>query len=131
MREHLHVDPRGKSIFIRNQVYELPTQPSSIVLQIANVWTIILMKHDYDNTEQEEICINYSEDFGDSTLLSNIEEDDLVNMQDVIYPDHTHHNMASRTLKYPLPKTQSSANTVIALTLLPDLQHPAWAEALP
>jgi hypothetical protein len=42
-------------------MFEHQTQPSSIVLEIANVWAIILMKQDDDDTDQE-ISNDESED---------------------------------------------------------------------
>jgi hypothetical protein len=38
---------------IPNQMFELPSQPSSIVLEIANVRDIILKKQDDDDTDLE------------------------------------------------------------------------------
>jgi hypothetical protein len=55
-------------------MFELPTQLSSMVLGIANVRAIILMKQDNDDTNRE-ISNDESEDPGESTLLSDIEED--------------------------------------------------------
>jgi hypothetical protein len=52
---------RRKPIFIADQVCELPTQPSSMVLEIANVWAIFLMKQD-DNDTDPEISEYESED---------------------------------------------------------------------
>jgi hypothetical protein len=44
------------------------------VLKIANVRAIVFLKQDDDNTDQE-ISNDESEDPGESTLLSDIEED--------------------------------------------------------
>jgi len=44
LRDHLHVHSGRQSIFIEDQMFELPTQLSSMVLEIANVRAIILMK---------------------------------------------------------------------------------------
>jgi hypothetical protein len=38
---------------IPNQMFELPSQPSSIVLEIANVRAVTLMKQDDDDTDRE------------------------------------------------------------------------------
>jgi len=73
-------------IFIADHMFELPTQPSSIVLEIANVRAIILMKQD-DNDTDREISKKESEDHGESTLSSDIEEDDLDNQQEVLHQD--------------------------------------------
>jgi hypothetical protein len=67
-------------------MFEHPTQPSSIVLEIANVWAIILIKQDDDDTNPE-ISDNESEHPGQSTLSSNIEEDDLAIRQEVLQLD--------------------------------------------
>jgi hypothetical protein len=67
-------------------MFEHPTQPSSIVLEIANVRAIILMKQD-DYDTNPEISDNESEDPGQSTLSSNIEEDDLAIRQEVLQLD--------------------------------------------
>ena len=77
---------RRQPIFIADQMFELPTQPSSIVLEIPNVRAIILMKPD-DNDTDREISENESEDLGESTLSSDIEEDDLDNQQKVLHQD--------------------------------------------
>jgi hypothetical protein len=111
-------------------MFELPTQPSSIVLQIANVRAIILMKQDDDDTNRE-ISENKSEDLGKSTLSSNIEEDDLDNQQEVLHPDQAHRDKTIRTTRVPPPKKRSCADTVIARTSLPNLRHPAGAMAPP
>jgi len=65
-------------------MFELPTQLSSIVLEIANVQGIILMKQDDDITDRE-ISNNKSEDPGVSTLSFDIEEDDLDIRQEVLH----------------------------------------------
>jgi len=65
LREHLHVDSR-KSIFIADQLFELPTQLASKMLEIATVLALILMKQDDDNTDLE-ISDGDSEDTGAST----------------------------------------------------------------
>jgi hypothetical protein len=62
-------------MFIANQKFEHPTQPSSIELGIVNVRVIILMKQDDDNTDWE-ISNEESKDSGQSTLSCNIEQDD-------------------------------------------------------
>jgi hypothetical protein len=126
MREHLHVHCRRRPIFIANQMFELPTQPSSIVLDIANVWSIILMKQDDNNTDWE-ISENESEDLGESTLSSDIEEDGLDNQHKVLHLDLAHRDETIPTTSVPPPKKRSSADTDIAHTSLPNLRHPAGA----
>jgi len=57
-------------------MFELPTQLSTLLLEIANVCTLNLMEQDDDDTN-EEISNDESEDAGESTLSSDIEEDNL------------------------------------------------------
>jgi len=121
---------RRQPIFIGNQMFELPTQPLSIVLEIANVRAIILMKQD-DNDTDREISENESEDFGESTLSSDIEEDNFNNQQEVLHPDQARRDKTIRTTVVPPPKKRSHADTVIGHTSLPNLPHPAGAMAPP
>jgi len=62
-------------------------QPSCIVLEIANVRAILHIKQDDDDTDREEISDDESEVLGESTLSSDIEEDDLDNQQVVLHLD--------------------------------------------
>jgi len=121
---------RREPIFIADQMFELPTQPSSIVLEIANVRAIILMKQD-DNDTDREISQNESEGLGESTLSSDIEEDDLDNQQEVLHLDQARRDKTIRTTRVPPAKKWSRADTVIARTSLPNLRHPALAMAPP
>jgi len=109
---------------------ELGTQPSSIVLEIANVLAVILMKQ-YDDDTHQEISENESEDPGESTLSSDIEEDNLDNRQEVSHSDRARRDKTIGNTRVPLPKEQSRADTVIVLTSLPNLRHPARAIAPP
>jgi len=111
-------------------MFEIPTQPSSIVLEIANVRAIILMKQDENDTDRE-IGENESEDLGVSTLSSDIEEDDLDNQQEVLHQDQACRDKTIRTTRVPPPKKRSRADTVIARTSLPNLRHPTGAMAPP
>jgi hypothetical protein len=111
-------------------MFEHPTQPLSIVLEIANVRAIILMKQDDNNTDPE-IIKNEREDLGESTLSSDIEEDDLDNQQEVPHRDQARHDKTIRTTLVPPPKKRSRADTLIACTSLPNLRHPAGAMAPP
>jgi len=56
-------------------MFELPTQLSSIVLELADVRAIIQMNQDDEDTDRE-ISNDNCEDAGESTMLSDIEEDD-------------------------------------------------------
>jgi len=111
-------------------MFELPTQLLSIVLEIGNVRAIILMKQEDDDTDRE-ISEHDSEDTGESTLSSDIEEDDLNNQPEVQHLDQVRRDMTIRTTRVPLPKKRSRADTVIARTSLPNLWHPAGAIAPP
>jgi hypothetical protein len=105
-------------------MFEHPTQPSSIVLEIANVRAMILMKQDDDDIDRE-ISNDKSGDLGESTLSSDIEEHDLNIWQEVLHLDQACHDNTICTTRVPLPKKQSRADTVIARAPLPNLQHPA------
>jgi hypothetical protein len=121
---------RRQPIFIANQMFEHPTQPSSIVLEIANIRAIILMKQDDDDVDRE-ISNDESEDLGESTLSSDIEEDDLDIRQEVLHLDQARRDKTIRTTRVPPPKKRSRADTVIARAPLPNLRHPAGAIAPP
>ena len=109
-------------------MFEHPTQPSSIVLEIAHVRAIILMMQDDDDIDRE-ISNDESEDLGESTLSSDIEEEDLDIPQVVLHLDQARRDKILRTTRVPLPKKRSCADTVIARAPLPNLRHPAGAIA--
>jgi hypothetical protein len=119
---------RRQPIFIAKQMFEHPTQPSSIVLEIANIRARILMKQDDDDVDQE-ISNDESEDLGDSTMSSDIKEDDLDIRQEVLRLDQAHRDKTIRTTRVPLPKKPSRADTVIARAPLRNRRHPARAIA--
>jgi hypothetical protein len=108
-----------------------PTQPSWMVLGIANVRLIILMKQDDDDTNQEEISDDYSGDRGKYTFSSDMEEDYFDNQQNVLHLGQARHDTTVQTTRVPLPKKWNHADTVIACSSLPNLQHPAGAIAPP
>jgi len=128
MREHLHILARRYPIIIVNQMFELPTQLSSKVLAIANVHGIFLIKQDDEDTDQE-ISNDECEHPQECTLLSDIEEDDLDNQQEVLHLDQMHHDKIFHNTWVPLRKKWSRANTVVLYTPLPNLRHPAGAIA--
>jgi hypothetical protein len=109
-------------------MFEHPTQPSSILLEIANVWAKRLMKLDDDDTNQE-ISNDESEHPGQSTVSSNIEEDDLDIWQQVVHLDQARSDKIKQTTSVSLPKKRSSTDTIIARAPLPNLRHPARAIA--
>jgi hypothetical protein len=90
------------------------------MLEIANIWAIIVMKQNDDDTDRE-ISNDEGEDPGQSTLSSNIEEDDLDIRQDVLRLDQARRNMIIRTTRVPRAKKQSRADTVIARAPLSNL----------
>jgi len=99
-------------------------------LEIANVRGIILMMQD-DNDTNWEISENECEDLGESTLSSDIEEDDLDNQQEVLHQDQARCDKTIQTTRVPPPRKRSRADTVIARYSLPNLRHPAGAMAPP
>jgi hypothetical protein len=99
---------------------EHQTQPSSIVLEIAYVRAIIQMKQDDDDVDQE-ISNDESDDLGQSTLSSDIEEDDVDIRQVVLHLDPAHREKTIRNTRVPPPKKRSRADTVIACAPLPNL----------
>jgi hypothetical protein len=121
---------RRQPIFIADQMFKLPTQPLSIVLEIGNARSIIPMMQD-DNDTAQEISKNRSEDLGECTLSSDIKEDDLDNQQKVLHLDRTRCDKTIRTTRLPPRKKLSCADTVIAYTSRPNLRHPARAMAPP
>jgi len=111
-------------------MFELPTQLSSIVLEIANVQAVIQMNQDDDDVYRE-ISNDKSDEAGESTLSSDIEEDDLLIWQEVLHLDHAHHDKTIRTKRVPQPKKRSRADTDIVPTPLPNPRHPVAAIAPP
>jgi len=95
------VHSRRQPIFIADQMFELPTQSSSIMLEIGYVRTLILRKQDDDDTDQE-ISDGDGEDPAESTLLLDIEEDDLDNQQEVLHLEQVRRGKRIRTTTVPL-----------------------------
>jgi len=89
------------------------------------------MKRDDDDTNREEFSDHDHEDPGESTLSFDNEEDNFDNQQAILHLDQAHRDKIIRTTTVPLAKKRNHANTVIARTLLPNLQHPAGAMAPP
>jgi hypothetical protein len=98
--------------------------------QTGNVRGIILIKQDDDDTDRE-ISNDKSEDPGESTLPSGIEEDDLDIAQVMLHPDQARRDRTIWTTRVSLPKQRSHPNTVIARASFPNLQHPAGVIAPP
>jgi len=121
---------RREPIFIADQMFEHSTQPSSMVLDIANVWAKILVKQDDDDPDQE-ISDDVSEDPVESTLSSDIKQNDLAKQQEVFHQDPAHCAKTFQMTKIPLPKKLSHADTVIVHTSLPNQRHPDGVIAPP
>jgi len=111
-------------------MFELPTQLSSIGLEIANVRASIPMRQDDDDTDRE-MSNDESEDLGKSTLWSDIEKDHLGNRLEVLHLEQVVCDQTIQTTRVPLWKQWSRADTVIARTPLPNLRHPVRAIAPP
>jgi hypothetical protein len=78
------------------------------------------MMQNGDNTDRE-ISKMESEDQGESTLSSDIEEDNLDNPQEVLHLGRARRDKIIQTTRVPLPKNQSCAHIIIARTSLPNL----------
>jgi len=72
-----------------------------------------------------------SEDAVESTLSSDLEKDDLNNQEETLHQEQVHRVKIIRTTRVPLPKKQIHADTIIEVTSLPNLRHPAWTMSPP
>jgi len=72
-----------------------------------------------------------SEDTGECTLSSDIEDYDLDHQQEVLLLGQVCRDKSLRTTRFPLPKKCSRADTVIACPLLPNSRKPPWSMAPP
>jgi len=68
-------------------------------MEIANVHTIMLMQQD-DNDTEWEMSENESEDPGECTLSSNIDDHQLHNHQEVLHPDQACHDTTIQTIRF-------------------------------
>jgi hypothetical protein len=87
-----------------------------------------------DDTDQDigdDESEGESEDTGETTLSSDIEEDDLDHQQQVLLLGQARRDKSSRTTRVPLPKKRSRADTVIARPLLPNPRKPPGSMAPP
>jgi len=85
------------------------------------IYPISLMYQD-DETDQA-IGNDDSEDTRESTLSSNIEEDNLDHQQEVLHLGEARQDKSLCTTRVPLPKERSCANTVIARPPLPNSRN--------
>jgi len=76
-----------------------------------------------DDETNQEICDDDSEEAGESTSSSDIEEDHLDHQQEVLHLGQAGWDKSLRTIRVPLPKIQSCADTVIARPPLPNSQN--------
>jgi hypothetical protein len=84
-----------------------------------------------DDDPDLEISNDEGEDPGQSTLSSDVEEDDFDIRQAVLHLDQARHDKTIRTTRVPPPKKRSRSNTFIAPPPLPILGHPAGVIAPP
>jgi hypothetical protein len=91
---------------------------------MVNVRAIVMMKRDDDDTNRQ-ITNGGTEDLGETTLSSNIEEDDLEIRQEVLHLEQAGRDKTIRTICVPLVKKWSHADTLMACAPLPNLRHPA------
>jgi len=87
------------------------------------------MKQDDDDTDQKSN--DDSEGLVESTFSSDIEKDDLDNLLELLHVDQTRRDKTLQTWSLPLPMKRSRADTFIACTSHPNLQHPTGAIAPP
>jgi len=84
-----------------------------------------------DDETDQEIGEDDSDDTGESTLSSDIEEDDLDHQPEVLHLGQARQDKSLRTTRVPLPKKQSHADTVIARPPLPNSRNLPAAMAPP
>jgi hypothetical protein len=70
-------------------MFDLPTKPLRMVLEIGNIHAIYLMREDDADTDQE-ISLNKSGDRGKSTMSYNINADYFDNLQEVLPLNQMH-----------------------------------------
>jgi len=81
-----------------------------------------------DDTDQE-LSDDKCEDPRESTISSDIEDDDLYQLQKVLLQGLARQDKSLRTTMIPLPPKRSRADTVIACPLLPNSRNSAGAMA--
>src|SRR5882757_5598110 len=84
-----------------------------------------------DDETDQEIGDDESVDTGESTLPSDIEEDDLDHQQEVLHLGQARRDKSLRTRRVLLPKKRSRADTVIARPPLPNSRNLPAAMAPP
>ena len=93
-------------------------------------WLISLISvMNLDDKTDQEFGDDDCDDTGESTLLSDIKEDDLDHQQEVLQLCQARWDKSLCTTRVPLPKKLSRSNTVIARPLLPNSRNlPAATE---
>jgi len=87
-----------------------------------------------DDTDQDSCdgeSGRQSEDTGESTLSSDIEEDDFDHQQEALLLGQAHRDKSLQTERVPLPKKRSRADTGIARPPLPNSVNPPVSMAPP
>jgi len=130
LRERLHWQWRRHTFFNVEHMFEHPAQPSSIVLETANLHPGSVRKEDNDVPDCE-ISHHESEARGETTLPSNIEGDNVDHKQDDLHLGPACHDATLWRTRAPQETTQSCADTVIACIPLPKPHNPAGAIAPP
>jgi len=84
-----------------------------------------------DDETDQDISDDDSEDTGESTLSSDIEEDDFDHQQEVLHLGQARRDKSLRTTRVPLPKKRSRADTVMARPPIPNSRNLPAAMAPP
>jgi len=77
-----------------------------------------------EGDSNQEIGDDETEDATESTLSSDIEEDDLEHRQEELWQGQACRDKSLRTTRVPLPMIRSHADNVIACPLLPNSRNP-------
>ena len=92
--------------------------------------SLISLVKENDDTDWEN-GHDASEDTGESTIWSNIEEDDFNHQLDVLHLGKVHQNNSLQTTRVPLLEKRNSARTIIAHPPLPNSRKPPGSMAPP
>jgi hypothetical protein len=84
-----------------------------------------------DDKTNYKIGDDDSEDTGDSTMSSDIDEENLDNQEDVLHLGQACRGMSFCTTRVQLPKERSHTDIIIARPLLPNSRYLPATMALP
>ena len=84
-----------------------------------------------DNDTNQDIADGESDETGETTLSSDIEEVDLDHQQEVLLLDKACPDTSSESPRVPLPKIRCHADTVIGRTLVSHPRKPPGSIASP